>query len=98
MRPKVYGKRNVQTKLTPDAMEWLERTAADLAVSVSECLRGIVETARHNGTPIAVPVHGSLASGQVGMIRRSAKTGHPFAPQPGNALRCSECGQRKAAH
>ena len=50
------------------------------------------------GVPIAVPVHDSLASGQVGVTRRSTTTTHPFTAQSGNPLRCGVCGQRKAAH
>jgi hypothetical protein len=97
-RPKVYASRTVGTKLEGETLVWLIHVADDLGVSVSECLRHIVEAARAAGAPIAVPVHDSLASGQVGVTRRSAITGHPFTPQSGNPLRCGVCGQRKAAH
>jgi hypothetical protein len=51
------------------------------------------------GAPTAVPVHDSLASGQVGVTRRSATPSwHPFTAQSGSPLRCAVCGQRKAAH
>jgi hypothetical protein len=98
-RPKVYASRTVGTKLEGETLAWLEQAAADRGINVSECLRRIVEAARAAAGPATVPDHDSLAPVQVGATRHGATVPwHPFTAQSGSPLRCSVCGQRKAAH
>lgn len=44
------------------------------------------------------PLDGRMRSKDLGPVRLSAPAEHSFAPQRQNALKCSECGGKKADH
>lgn len=89
-RPKT-GRTLLTVRLDPIDLTWLEQAAAQRGIGRAEALRRLVTASRQAAEYAAAETAKQPKP-------RARLAPHPHKPQPGNALRCAECGGRRSDH